>query len=78
MIAKLRIRTEAISMPIHLDSYTHLPHQKHRKVRERERGKRADLVLAAHKRPYVGISQGTVLGIGDGFGAILRGTVAKR
>ena len=26
----------------------------------------------------MGVSQGTVLGFGDGFGAILRGTVAKR
>ena len=31
-----------------------------------------------HNRPFVGVSQGTVLGFGDGFGAILRGTVAKR
>ena len=30
-----------------------------------------------HKRPYVGVSQGTVLGFGDGFGAILWETVAK-
>ena len=29
------------------------------------------------KRPFVGVSQGTVLGFGDGFGAIVRGTVAK-
>ena len=33
--------------------------------------------LACHKRPYVGVSQGTVLGFGDGFGAILWRTVAK-
>ena len=26
----------------------------------------------------MGVSQGTVLGFGDGFGAMLRGTVAKR
>jgi len=32
---------------------------------------------AYHKRPYVGVSQGTVLGFGDGFGAILWETVAK-
>ena len=31
-----------------------------------------------HKRPFVGLSQGTVLGFGDGLGAILRGKVAKR
>jgi len=31
-----------------------------------------------HKRPFVGVFQVTVLGFGDGFGAILRGTVAKR
>ena len=30
-----------------------------------------------HKRPYVGVSQGTVLGFGDGFGAILWETVAN-
>jgi len=36
------------------------------------------LIGADHKRPFVGVSQGTVLGFGDGFGAILRGTVAKR
>ena len=33
--------------------------------------------VAIHKRPYVGVSQGTVLGFGDGFGAILWETVAK-
>ena len=30
-----------------------------------------------HKRPYVGVSQGTVLGFGDGFGAILWVTFDK-
>ena len=30
-----------------------------------------------HKRPYVGVSQGTVLGFGDGFGAILWEIVTK-
>ena len=30
-----------------------------------------------HKRPFVGVSQGTVLGFGDGFGAILWENVAK-
>ena len=33
--------------------------------------------LAIHKRPYVGVSQGTVLGFGHGFGAVLWETVAK-
>jgi hypothetical protein len=33
--------------------------------------------FGTHKRPYVGVSQGTVLGFGDGFGAILWQTVAK-
>ena len=37
----------------------------------------AVLCVPYHKRPFVGVSQGTVLGFGDGFGAILRGTVSK-
>ena len=36
-----------------------------------------DARTLSHKRPFVGLSQGTVLGFGDAFGAILRGTVAK-
>ena len=31
----------------------------------------------SHKRPFVGLSLGTVLEFGDGFGVILRGTVAE-
>ena len=42
----------------------------------RARENRAKVRL--HKRPFVGVSQGSVLGFGDGFAAILRGTVAKR
>ena len=37
----------------------------------------SDHLSIPHKRPYVGVSQGTVLGFGDGFGAILWETVAK-
>ena len=36
-----------------------------------------EIEAGLHKRPYVGVSQGTVLGFGDGFGAILWETVAK-
>ena len=45
-----------------------------RGIHTRTRVQRLELI---HKRPYVGVSQGTVLGFGDGFGAILWETVAK-
>ena len=35
------------------------------------------LSVRTHKRPFVGVSQGTLLGFGDGFGAILWDTVAE-
>jgi hypothetical protein len=44
-------------------------------VRERKRKRKRE--RQSHKRPYVGVSQGTVFGFGDGFGAILWETVAK-
>jgi len=46
------------------------------KLRGQNRGARSS--GSPHKRPFVGVSQGTILGVGDGFGAILRGTVAKK